>query len=61
MSIIPIATVMSLFTLLLWSPVLFVFMIAATYVGTKLALQSYFEKKNPTLSDFASIDEQRSE
>ncbi|WP_172795835.1 hypothetical protein [Haloferax sp. Q22] len=35
-----------------WVPVAFLFMVAASYLGTKLALRSYHEGIDPNLFDF---------
>ncbi|WP_158599369.1 hypothetical protein [Halobellus sp. Atlit-38R] len=42
-----------------WAPITFGFIVAATYVGTKLALRSYFEGENPTPSDTFRVDDDR--
>jgi hypothetical protein len=47
----------TLTTVLFWTPVLFGLVVAASYVGTKLALRSYHEGVDPTPSDIVGIDD----
>lgn len=42
-------------TVLFWGPLLFAIVVAASYVGTKLALRSYHEGIDPTPSDIVSL------
>lgn len=49
---------MSLFTtVLFWGPLLFAVMVAASYVGTKLALRSYHEGIDPKPSRIVGVDD----
>lgn len=43
--------------LLFWGPIGFALMVAASYLGTKLALRSYFEGEDPPASPVAIEDE----
>lgn len=43
-------------TVLFWLPVVFGLMVAAAYVGTTLALRSYFEDERYALSDIVGVD-----
>ncbi|ERG97354.1 hypothetical protein [Haloquadratum walsbyi] len=44
--------------LLFWTPIVFALLIGASYLGTKLALRSYFEDEDPP-SDFIGLDDER--
>ncbi|WP_158307772.1 hypothetical protein [Haloquadratum walsbyi] len=44
--------------ILFWIPIIFALMIGASYIGTKFALQSYFEDKDPP-SDFIGLEDKR--
>lgn len=51
---------MSLFTsALFWAPLLFGFVVAASYVGTMLALRSYHEDEQPSIRDAFGVDDGR--
>jgi hypothetical protein len=41
---------------LFWFPIVFAVLVGASYLGTKLALRSYFENENPP-SAFIGIDD----
>jgi len=43
--------------ILFWAPVAFGFVVAASYIGTKLALRSYFDDEDLGLSDMFGIEE----
>ncbi|MFB6130945.1 MAG: hypothetical protein ABEJ28_09005 [Salinigranum sp.] len=44
---------------LFWAPVAFLFVVAASYVGAKLALRSYFEGESPNPSDVVRVGDGR--
>lgn len=49
---------MSLFTtLLFWAPLAFAFVVAASYVGTMLALRSYHDDETPRIADAFGVDD----
>lgn len=41
---------------LFWAPVAFAFLVAGSYVGTKLALRSYFDDEEFSASDIFRIE-----
>ncbi|MEF8801931.1 MAG: hypothetical protein V5A38_12240 [Halolamina sp.] len=50
--------VITITTVLFWGPLLFAVMVAASYVGTKLALRSYHEGIDPKPSEIIGIDDE---
>lgn len=49
---------MALFeVILVWGPIGFALMVGASYLGTKLALRSYFDDENPPSTPIAIEDE----
>lgn len=43
--------------ILLWGPIAFGFLVAATYVGTTLALRAYFDDESFSASDAFRIED----
>lgn len=43
--------------ILFWGPIVFALLVASSYLGTKLALRSYFDDENPPSSPIAIEDE----
>lgn len=46
-----------LFALFVWLPLAFGVLVAASYVGTTLALRSYFDDEEFPVSDLVSVDD----
>ena len=45
------------YSLVFWLPVIFGVMVAASYVGTTLALRSYFDDETYALSDIVDLED----